>query len=340
MIKILFGLFIIISLLCPPTLAFQEIQISFRAPENQPYFVGAPEMNIDAEEFTTVVLRMKSNKGGAACLFWATNFDPKMNDPKSIWFSLDKSNDFKEYVFNLRRQNPYWTGFVGQLLVYPENGPGGIEIESAKAIPGNLVTDIKSGWREFFIFETPQLRTVNFIYGPKINAISVNLYIYGLIIILAVFIMSYEFIKSHNINMSLETGAKKIIVICLFFWIALDFRILIDQARTAFLDAQTFYGKNLDEKRALITLGDYYGFLKFAELKLPEGSSFKLLNPPYYYYLGKANYYLYPIRFDEKADHILVYDPDRILGNQVSDYFKKGYKLFATYKEGEYILKK
>ena len=125
----------------------------------------------------------------------------------------------------------------------------------------------------------------------------------------------------------------------MFFWIALDVRQMLDQARTVAVDTQTFYGKNLDEKRAATTLGDYYGFIQFAQSKLPEGSGFNLLHPPYYYYREKANYYLYPTHFNEQAHYLLVYDPGNTLAAQASDYQKKGFKPFAKYKEGEYILK-
>ena len=120
----------------------------------------------------------------------------------------------------------------------------------------------------------------------------------------------------------------------------LDARILIDHAKTVKLDKQTFANKNLEEKRELLTLEGYYGFLKFAESKLPPGSGFNLLHPANYYYMPKANYYLYPIHFDEQADYLLVYDPNQTLNKQASEYRKKGYKLFATHKKGEYILKK
>lgn len=314
---------------------WNQINISFSHPANTPYFIGQPECNIDGEEFTTIILRIKAERGGPARLFWATNFDPKMNEPKSLSFSIDSSNDFKEYAFNLRRQNPYWTGFIGQVLIFPDETTEGLEIK-ATAIHDDIITNLKSGWREFFVFEAPQLRSVNFIYGPKVNGVSMNLYLYYLAIISAAFILLSAFIKSQNIAVALKLGAKKTIIICLFLWLALDARILLDQARTVRLDFQTFYGKSLEEKRAAITLGDYYDFLKFADAKIPRGSGFNLLFLPQYYYLEKANYYLYPTHYDKKGDYVLVYNAD----DQAADYIKAGYKILAVYKKGEYILKK
>src|SRR3989344_4316791 len=92
--------------------ALDEIHIKITQAPNLPYFVGQPEMNIDAEEFDTVILKIKSNKSGTARLFWASSYDPQMNEPKSLWFSLDKTSGFKDYIFNVKSQNPNWVGFI------------------------------------------------------------------------------------------------------------------------------------------------------------------------------------------------------------------------------------
>lgn len=324
---------LLIIIISAPVFARDAINIAITQQPNTPYFIGVPELNIDSEEFTTVILKIKSNKSGTARLFWASSYDPQMNEPKSISFSLDKGN--QEYVFNVKAQNPNWVGFIPQILIYPKGGPEGVEIELSKAVLGNLITDIKSGWREFWFFEAPQLRTVNFIYGPKINGISVNAYIYWLVILLSAGLASYAYYK----KLPWQTTARNSMIIVLFFWIALDCRILLDQAKAVAIDFQTFYGKSLDEKRGLTTLGNFYNFIKFAGSKLPEGSGFNLLYPPNYYYLEKANYYLYPTHYDKTAKYVLVYDPNRTLNEQAGDYLKKGFKLFAALKEGEYILK-
>uniref|UniRef100_A0A7V3J954 Uncharacterized protein n=1 Tax=candidate division CPR3 bacterium TaxID=2268181 RepID=A0A7V3J954_UNCC3 len=316
-----------------------EINLSFQKVEGQPYFIGQPEMNIDAEEFDTVILKIKSSRSGTARLFWATNFDPQFNDPKSITFFIDRSESFKEYVFNVKAQNPNWLGFVSQLLVFLEEGTEGIEIEPGKAIVGNLITNIISGWREFFAYETPQLRTVNFIYGPKINGRSVNLYIYWLVILISTALIFYEFFINKKVNWA--RVFKSIVVVCLFFWIVLDLRILLDQLKTAVSDWHIFAGKSLEEKRAATTLGDFYNFLRFASTNLPLGSAFYLIHPSYYYYKEKANYYLYPTYFDDKNfAQVLVYDPNHTQEKEVNDFLNKGYKVVATFKSGEYILKK
>jgi hypothetical protein len=325
--KVLLLLAIIISI-CSPSSAWDQINVQFTQQPGTPYFVGQPEINIDAEEFTTLVLRIKAAQGGGARLYWATNFDPQMNQTKSLAFDLSRSNDFKEYTFNLRKQNGYWAGFVGQLLLVPENGPAGIELGPTQVIPGNFWTGFKSGWREFLVFEVPVPRTVNFIYGPKINGLSVNTYLYWLIILGSAGIAAYTYYK----KLPWQTAARNIMIVTLICWGALDLRQLLDQGRTVALDWQTYGGKSLEEKQAATCLGDLYGFLKFAAANIPTGEGFNFVHPPQYYYFSeKANYYLYPTHYDQNGRYVLVYDPNR------TEKVPSG-KLLATHKEGEYIL--
>lgn len=324
-------------------LARSEVNLSFTQPKNAPYFIGAPEINIDAEEFTTVILKMKSNQSGTARLFWATNFDPQMNEPKSLTFTFDKSAYLKEYVFNLKRQNPYWTGFIGQLLVYPENGLDGIEIGPSQAVVGNLGTNISSGWQEFFTFERPLPRTINFIYGPKINGISVNIYIYSLIILISLLLIVIYWIKFNDPGKLLNIIPSKIIMICFIFWLLLDARTAIDQLRSVIINHQTFGGKSLEEKQALSTNGgfyDFYYFLKFCGEKIPSGSTYSLVVPSHaIYFIEKSRYYLYPTYESTlEAGYVLVYDPQRML--KENEIPKNGLKKFADYGNNRYVLKR
>ncbi len=333
----LYCLLIPLFLLATPAFA-QTKTLVFQQPQGHPYY-NCPNTMIDAEEHNTLILKLKSSQNGAARVFWANSYDMRFNAQKSLSFSIRKGTH--KYYFNLPARNPNWIGWTRGLIIYPEFDPNLTKIQEAKLVTGNWLTNFKSGWQEFFAFEAPQLSTVNFIYGPKINGASVNLYIYCLIVILSMLVLTYEFIKFHDLHVAFKIGSKKIVIICLIFWVALDFRILIDLARTAILDAQTFYGKSLDEKRALITHGGYFSFLKFAESKLPKGTSFNILHPPHYYYSReKAYYYLYPTHIADEANYLIVYDPEKILDKEANDYLEKGYKLFARHKEGEYILKK
>ena len=320
------------SLLQTSSNAFDQVNISFTQQPGTPYFVGQPEMNIDAEEFTTVILRIKSEQSGMARLFWATNFDPQMNEPKSLSFSLDKSTDLKEYTFNLRRQNPNWAGFVGQLLVMPENGPAGLEMAPAWAIPGNLITDIKSGWSEFFRYETIQARTVNIIKGPQLNGRSVNFYLLILILLAFILVLTNELIKANKLDLmaKAQRALYATIIVTIILAALLEARLWIDYAKTARLDFSTLWGKTLDEKREITTGGGFYDFLSFCNKALPARVDVSLIAPEPYP-KAKGGYYLYPHRVIDQAGYLIVYE---------SNANTKNYSLFAKFNDRAYILRK
>ncbi len=318
-----------------------EVSVAFGPTPSPGVLATKDDIFLNASILKFMEIRMKTDKSYAAGrMFFRRIGDAGFNYYNSFEFQTGLNNMSHAYLIDLGR-NPNWFGTVTQMALSPANSEGKAEIESVRFLEPTIWLAAKSLWQEFFTFEIPQMRTVNFIYGPKINGAPVNLYIYCLIFILSVSIILYALVKMKDPAAVFNWSSKKIIIICLAFWIALDSRILIDQARTVILDMQTLNAKTLDEKRASITLNDYYDFLHFSDLKIQKGSSFKVLHPSYYYYWDeKAAYYLSPRYISEKGDYILVYDPDRMLIKEVNEYFKKGYKTFATYKDGEYILKK
>ncbi len=323
-------------LIATSVMALDQINISFTQPRNMPYYVGAPELNIDAEEFTTIVLRMKSNKSGTARLFWATSFDPKMNEPKSVWFFIDKSNDFKVYTFNLRQQNPYWVGFVGQLLILPENGPEGIEIESAKAVPGSFFGNISAGWREFW---GPRGR---FVVGSTINTIQpstlfgrpIYVYIYWLLGLIAAGYFSYKTYQWYGLKKkpSLETvwldTGKRVFMAVIVFWGLLEGNSLFNNW-LAFKDDLKYFGKSYRDKLVLANTGDFYPFIEFCQANLPADAEFDFRIQPIYGDI-KTKYYLYPRKFRKEAEYLIVYDADSA----------GGYAPWKTFRDKAYILRK
>ncbi|MGB9613363.1 MAG: hypothetical protein ACPL4K_04210, partial [Candidatus Margulisiibacteriota bacterium] len=226
----LVGFLLLLFAFSYPGFSFEKINISFQPAKDQPYFIGVPEINIDAEEFTTLVIKMKSSRSGTARLFWASNYDPQFNEAKSLWFFLDKSGNFKEYVFNVKAQNPYWLGFIKQLLIFPEGGIGGITIESAQATPGNLITNLKSGWREFW---GPRGRlvigsTINTIQSSNLFGRSIFVYIYWLLGLTTLGYFSYQTYKWQQLKKKppfetvwLNTGIMSFITL-ITFWFLLE----------------------------------------------------------------------------------------------------------------------
>jgi hypothetical protein len=325
----------LLLLIANSAFAFEQINIQFTQQPGTPYFVGQPEINIDAEEFTTVVLKIKSATSGTARLFWATNFDPKMNEPKSIWFFLDRSADGKEYVFNLHRQNQAWAGFAGQLLIMPENGPAGIEIVSAKAVPGNLLSDVRSGWREFWgpkgrLIEGP---TVNNMRALMLWGQPVNFYIYGLVLLAA--------LATFGRTRSWRYCGQVTIITALGFWGVLTVSQLVSEYDQFRVDLARYGFKPLEEKRAAAVAEfgqDFYPFLMFCRANVPERAGVKFISADTSDYAkGRAIYFLYPLDFyATKPEYVLSYNYGQGLAGALAD--NPGFHLYKKYNEGAFIL--
>jgi len=329
-------------------LARIEVNLNITQPKGAPYFIGQPEINIDAEEFSTIVLKIKSNKSGTARLFWASNYDPQMNEPKSIWFSLDKTDYFKSYYFNVRSQNPSWIGFIGQILIFPENGPEGIELESAQATPGNLITNIKSGWQEFW---GPRGRvvigsTINVIPSSNIFGTSINLYIYWIIGIFFViyFLVRYfqmpetKKSKEPRIYLAFAETAKRTLFLSIALWILLTLNADYNYFNIFKDNYSKYFGKTIEEKRAIAYGKDYYDFLVFAKEKLPKAPiKFGLLSSRYAASL-QARIYLVPHIFNgalSQSSYLLVFYPDK---KELAA--EKGFSLLAKLNDNAYIMKR
>lgn len=319
--------------------AWDNINIAINHPQNAPYFIGLPEMNIDAEEFSTVLLKIKSSQSGTARLFWASSYDPQMNEPKNIWFYLDKSTESKEYVFNIKSQNPHWLGFIGQILIYPENGAEGIQIESARAIPGNLFTNIKSGWREFW---GPRGRavigsTINVIPASSIFGRPINLYVYwitGLFFFCSLIYWSFQLIlRQKKKDYALVSGifkrsAKESFILIIVFWAFLALNTDINYFNI-FKNDFIYTGKSIEQKRSIAYGPDYYEFLSFAKRELPATPvKFAVLSTRYAPEL-QARIYLAPHVLTAEADYLLLFYPDA--GQiKITSGFKETAKLNAN----------
>jgi len=321
-------------------ISFKDNILAFHSTSSMPLLASKSDIFINASRQKVLELKMRSNKSYmTGRLFFRRIGDAGFNYSNSFEFQTGLNNMYHKYLIDLSR-NPNWFGTVSQIMISPINGAGSVDIESVKFIEPNIWLAASAFWRDFFTFEVPQVRMANFIYGQKMNGISVYRYVYCLIIIILLLVISLQYIKYKDIKVISRSLPAMILLTCLSFWMILDFRTLFDQARAVTLDAQTFYGKSLEEKRALTNLGDFYGFLTFADSKLPKNSSFNILNPSYYYFNEKAVYYLYPRRFDAKAAYVLAYNPDGSQDNAVNALVKNNCRVFSKYKDGEFILKK
>lgn len=329
--------------------ALDQINVPFNRPPNAPYFLGQPEMNIDAEEFNTVILRIRSAGSGTARLYWATNFDPKMNVPKSLWFFIDRSSDFKDYVFNIPAQNPNWAGFVGQLLVYPDSGPDGIELGPAQALPGNIFTNIRSAWREFW---GPNGRvvigsTINLIPSSSVFGRSINIYCYWLTGIFFIAAFLYFLFKTQkkrkkesqfDLQAAFKRTATATICLALSLWVLLALNADLNYYRIFETNFVKYFGRPIAEKRMASYGKAYYDFLLFAKENLPkEAVNFSVVSSLYAPDLTARIFlvpHVYVRQTDKDLQYLLVFHPapDQKIDANFTPY--------AKFKDGEYILKR
>ena len=344
-------LFITLFIICiiKPSFA-EDINLSFQKVPGQPYF-ESQELMIDGEEYNTVVLRLKSTESGTGRLFWANSYDPQFNQPKSIWF-LIRSGEHN-YYFNVSSQNPNWLGWVKKMLVMPEFESNNLEIVSAKSVSGNLFYNIASGWQEFWGPKGREVigSTVHLIPSSAIFDKSINIYIYwiiGLFFIISIFFNLFKSLSKKHLALKsiipiYNNAFKNTIISSLVLWVLLTlnsdynyFNILKD-------NYHKYFGKTIEQKRAVAYGLEYYDFLMFAKEHLPkEPVKFGLLD-----WSGndrlqvtlRTRTLLIPHYYIENAERdypfLLVYHPD-----PSSVWREKYYTLFAKYKDKEYIMKR
>ena len=333
---ILFILFII-----KPTFA-DDINLAFQKVPNQPYF-ESQELMIDAEEYSTVVLRLKANESGTGRLFWAISYDPQFNQPKSLWFSIRSGEH--NYYFNVPSQNPNWIGWVKKLLVVPDFDPNHLEIISARSISGNLLSHIASGWQEFW---GPNGRvvigsTINLIPSSAIFGISINVYLYGLIVFFFLVLFTIALIQSskkYNQMMPiLAETAKKTLIFSLLLWVVLALNSNYNYFNIFKIDYSKYSGKNIEEKRSIAYGKELYDFLAFCKTALPKGPvTFGVLSTKYAPEL-QARIYLIPHAYStgpmKDIPYFLVFYPSPDQAQTL-----KNYAVFARMNANAYIARK
>lgn len=335
-------IFLMLILLFPSfSFAREKVDISITRPQNMPYFIGMPEVNIDAEEFSTLVLRIRSDRSGTARLFWASSYDPRMNEPKSIWFFIDKSKDFKDYVFNVRSQNPYWIGFIGQILVYPDNGIDGFEIDSASAAHGGILSNITSGWREFWGPGGRSIMgsTVNNMKASTLWGKSVNIYAYAIIALTAIIFFAWTFFITSDPGVSWQNCSKATILASIAVWGLLEASYLINQYNWLKSDLDRYDFKTLEEKQKISIGEDFYNYLNFCRQQLPGRAKVKIISsgPNESFYVTKGQYSLYPFDiFSKDPEYIITYYYSGDLRALQKEY--PGFQVAKRYNEGAYIL--
>ena len=324
-------------------ISFKDNILAFHSTSSMPLLASKSDIFINASRQKVLELKMRSNKSYmTGRLFFRRIGDAGFNYSNSFEFQTGLNNTYRKYLVDLGR-NPNWFGTVTQIMLSPINGEGSVDIESIKFLEPSIWLTARIFWQEFFTFERPLPRTINFIYGPRINGISINTYIYSLILFISLAMIAFYWNKLGGPGKLLTILPSKIIMICFIFWLLLDARTAIDQFRSAVIDRQTFGGKSLEEKQALSTNGvyyDFYHYLKFCGEKIPSGSRYSLIVPPNStYFLEKSRYYLYPTYENTmEAEYVLVYDPQKTIKSD--EIPGKGYNKYADLGNNRYILKR
>ncbi len=305
------------------------ISIPFQKAKNQPYF-ASPELTIDSAEYNTIILKIKSEQRGIARIYWVNVYDMQFNIQKSIQFSL-KSGSHSYYI-SIPSQNPNWFGWTKQILINPETPGLTWKVEDIEITTGSFITNILSGWQEFW---KPRGRvvigsTINVTPSSTIWGRSINIYMY--------LIIGLSFLIFWVRSFSLTKAAEKTFTIIILIWILLTLNANYNYFNIFKNNYTKYFGKSIENKHAKAYGRDYYDFLRFAKLKLPQKKATLGILSSLFAPGLQARIYLIPnvlISPEKNPDYLLIF-------NQAKDqsYNKNMYKIHEKYKTGQYIVKR
>ncbi|MFA5876412.1 MAG: hypothetical protein WC901_07020 [Candidatus Margulisiibacteriota bacterium] len=324
-----------------------------------PYIISPPLLCL-ADEYDTLIIRMKCSKKDTATIFWATDFDQQFNANKLVNFDLGSANRFHTYYINLRQQHPAWTSKILRLALSPFAGPGKAEIDYIQLEEENLFTNLQSGWAEFW---GPKGRktigsTINVIKSTDFMGRPINVYVYAALLLVFIFSLAKllqplftkplkpipkSHIKPKFSIKDWEAVGSKVGGCLIFFWILLELCSTYTYWNNFRADWQDYSGKSLEQKAAVSAGPDFYAFIQFCKSRLPKnGVDIGLIFPGELGSLDlKGRYYLYPNRLpencalDKNTPYVLVY---RLNNSAYSS--NPNYYLFAKRSEDQYILKR
>jgi hypothetical protein len=110
-------------------------------------YIGRTGLSVDAAANPYVVIRMRLSMEGTCQLFWATDEEPSMSEPKSEHFSSGPAGAFRTHVIDLS-EHAEWAGTVTALRIDPpsEASSGTLEIDFIRVgtfadVPPSLAID-------------------------------------------------------------------------------------------------------------------------------------------------------------------------------------------------------
>src|SRR3989339_289071 len=289
----------------------------------------SPQLTIDSAEYDTLILRVRAEQSGTARIFWATHYDPQFNQPKSIAFFLKKGTH--DYIFNIASQNPSWIGWVKGILVFPEFDPRLVEIKGAEIITGNFLTNIRSGWQEFW---GPRGRlvigsTINTIQSTNLFGRPIYSYIYWFLGLIGISYAAYLlYLKQFN----WQRIGQVLFFSLLIFWLLLEISSLFNNWLMLKNDLK-YIGKSPRDKLIMANTGDFYPFIEFCQLNIPPSAKFDIRIPPIYNDI-KTVYYLFPRELSTtEADYLVVYN------QAVEPAISNKYVAWKSFRPGAQIMK-
>lgn len=289
----------------------------------------SPQLTIDSAEYDTLILRVRAEQSGTARIFWANHYDPQFNHPKSIPFFLRKGTH--DYIFNIASQNPNWIGWVKGVLVFPEFDPRLVEVKGAEIITGNFLTNIRSGWQEFW---GPRGRlvigsTINTIQSTNFFGRPIYSYIYWLLGLIAIGYAAYLLYTQQYNWQRVGQIVFFALVIC---WLLLELSAFYSNW-LMFKNDLKYFGKSTQEKLVLANTGDFYPFIDFCRANLPIDAKFDIRIPPIYNDI-KAVYYLFPRKLSTaESNYLVVYD------QAVEPALYNKYIAWKSFRPGAQIMK-
>ncbi|OGC13697.1 hypothetical protein A3J90_01955 [candidate division WOR-1 bacterium RIFOXYC2_FULL_37_10] len=174
---------------------------------------------------------------------------------------------------------------------------------------------------DFFAVEQMTARMVNNINGVIINDLSLNVYVFGMIFLVVVLWIFFDFYKNNFFNFK-DLGRKTLIIIFIF-WALMEIRTSQNYISYAENDYKAFFGKTLDQKRAETPTTGLYQFVQLIKEKTPKGAKIKFFSLNDDFVKMKLKYYLAPTHFNqvelEEAEYVAGYGvnfaPRYVLGS-------------------------
>jgi hypothetical protein len=90
--------------------------------------LNSPGFAIEANNFSTIEIRMEAVSGNVAQLFFTTSSDPEITEAKSTPISIIGDSQFHTYYLDLS-SNPGWTNTVNMLRFDPLQNPAAFKID-------------------------------------------------------------------------------------------------------------------------------------------------------------------------------------------------------------------